>query len=185
MEDAVPDSNSPRHLRRCIRMGDCPLRHTAFFFANPEPFSIPPVPEQTKAHRNPHNTLIIKSVSAMHTFNPNRSLDTPSPFLIGKVRLSGILPASVRILILTSGQSPQSLMTDLGLNNRKYPAMRRYELLRKGYHKLQVAVIPERAITPAVIPGSGRHGLPGNSARTRRGKTPRRTPSPPPTRTKD
>ena len=33
-------------------------------------------------------------------FNPNRSLDTPSPFLIGKVRLSGILPASVRILIL-------------------------------------------------------------------------------------
>lgn len=68
MEDAVPDSNSPRHLRRCIRMGDCPLRHTAFFFANPEPFSIPPVPEQTKAHRNPHNTLIIKSVSAMRTF---------------------------------------------------------------------------------------------------------------------
>ena len=34
--------------------------------------------------------------------NPNRSLDTPSPFLIGKVRLSGILPASVRILILVT-----------------------------------------------------------------------------------
>ena len=64
---------------------------------------------------------------------PNRSLDTPSPFLIGEMRLSGILPASVRILFLatprrsplrlrlgekhaadTSGQSPQCLMTDLG-----------------------------------------------------------------------
>ena len=32
--------------------------------------------------------------------NPNRSLDTPSPFLIGKTRLSGRLPASVRILFL-------------------------------------------------------------------------------------
>ena len=30
--------------------------------------------------------------------NPNRSLDTPSPFLIGNMRLSGILPSSVRIL---------------------------------------------------------------------------------------
>ena len=39
--------------------------------------------------------------------NPNRSLDTPSPFLIGKVRLSGILPASVRILILAA-ISPKS-----------------------------------------------------------------------------
>ena len=34
--------------------------------------------------------------------NPNRSLDTPSPFLIGKTRLSGILPASVRILFLAT-----------------------------------------------------------------------------------
>ena len=42
--------------------------------------------------------------------NPNRSLDTPSPFLIGKVRLSGILPASVRILILaTPRRSPLRL----------------------------------------------------------------------------
>ena len=55
---------------------------------------------------------------------PNRSLDTPCPFLIGEMRLSGILPASVRILFLgsmlhdTSGQSPQCLMTDLGLSKR-------------------------------------------------------------------
>ena len=32
--------------------------------------------------------------------DPNRSLDTPCPFLIGEMRLSGILPASVRILFL-------------------------------------------------------------------------------------
>ena len=32
---------------------------------------------------------------ANKVLNPNRSLDSPSPFLIGKVRLSGILPASV------------------------------------------------------------------------------------------
>ena len=44
------------------------------------------------------------------SINPNRSLDTPSPFLIGKVRLSGILPASVRILILaTPRRSPLRL----------------------------------------------------------------------------
>ena len=30
--------------------------------------------------------------------NPNRSSDTPCPFLIGKMRLPGILPAFVRIL---------------------------------------------------------------------------------------
>ena len=43
--------------------------------------------------------------------NPNRSLDTPSPFLIGTVRLSGILPASVRILILaTPRRSPLRLL---------------------------------------------------------------------------
>ena len=42
--------------------------------------------------------------------NPNRSLDTPSPFLIGKTRLSGILPASVRILFLaTPRRSPLRL----------------------------------------------------------------------------
>ena len=44
--------------------------------------------------------------------NPNRSLDTPCPFLIGKMRLSGILPASVRILFLATPR--RSLMTDLG-----------------------------------------------------------------------
>ena len=67
------------------------------------------------------------------SFNPNRSLDTPCPFLIGKIRLSGILPASGRILFPatprrsplrlrparsmlhgTGEQSPQCLMTDLG-----------------------------------------------------------------------
>ena len=42
--------------------------------------------------------------------NPNRSLDTPSPFLIGKVRLSGILPASVRILILASWRRVEILL---------------------------------------------------------------------------
>ena len=31
-----------------------------------------------------------------------RSLDTPCPFLIGEMRLSGILPASVRILFLAT-----------------------------------------------------------------------------------
>ena len=42
--------------------------------------------------------------------NPNRSLDTPSPFLIGEMRLSGILPASVRILFLaTPRRSPLRL----------------------------------------------------------------------------
>ena len=43
-------------------------------------------------------------------FNPNRSLDAPSPFLIGKTRLSGILPASVRIMLLaTPRRSPLRL----------------------------------------------------------------------------
>ena len=43
-------------------------------------------------------------------FNPNRSLDTPSPFLIRKMRHSGILPASVRILFLaTPRRSPLRL----------------------------------------------------------------------------
>ena len=42
--------------------------------------------------------------------NPNRSLDTPGLFLIGKMRLSGILPASVRILFLaTPRRSPLRL----------------------------------------------------------------------------
>ena len=42
--------------------------------------------------------------------NPNRSLDTPCLFLIGKMRLSGILPASVRILFLaTPRRSPLRL----------------------------------------------------------------------------
>ena len=44
------------------------------------------------------------------SLNPNRSLDTPSPFLIGKMRHSGILPASVRILFLaTPRRSPLRL----------------------------------------------------------------------------
>ena len=43
-------------------------------------------------------------------FIPNRSLDTPSPFLIRKMRHSGILPASVRILFLaTPRRSPLRL----------------------------------------------------------------------------
>ena len=86
----------------------------------------------------------------LYSFNPNRSLDTPCPFLIGEMRLSGILPASVRILFLatprrsplrlrlgekhaadTSGQSPQCLMTDLGLF-RFFPAMRDLSRLRRG-----------------------------------------------------
>ena len=37
--------------------------------------------------------------------DPNRSLDTPCPFLIGEMRLSGILPASVRILFLAMSVS--------------------------------------------------------------------------------
>ena len=42
--------------------------------------------------------------------NPNRSLDTPCPFLIGEMRLSGILPASVRILLpATPRRSPLRL----------------------------------------------------------------------------
>ena len=59
------------------------------------------------------STVVAESEEAIlgplesHTFNPNRSLDAPSPFLIGKVRLSGILPASVRILFLaTPRRSP-------------------------------------------------------------------------------
>ena len=36
----------------------------------------------------------IEQMGTGTTFNPNRSLDTPSPFLIGEMRLSGILPAS-------------------------------------------------------------------------------------------
>ena len=35
-------------------------------------------------------------------FNPNRSSDTPGPFPMGRMRLSGILPASVRILLLAT-----------------------------------------------------------------------------------
>ena len=43
-------------------------------------------------------------------FNPNRSLDTPCPFLIGKMRLPGILPASARILFpATPRRSPLRL----------------------------------------------------------------------------
>ena len=56
--------------------------------------------------------LADKSGVSISTINPNRSLDTPGLFSVRKMRLSGILPASVRILF--RGQSPQSLMTDLG-----------------------------------------------------------------------
>ena len=43
-------------------------------------------------------------------FNPNRSLDTPGLFSVRKMRLSGILPASVRILFLaTPRRSPLRL----------------------------------------------------------------------------
>ena len=146
--------------------------------------------------------------------NPNRSLDfgeiarlCHAACFSPSRRRSGLRRGVARIRMRTeAGKMPESLIFPIGngpgvsddrfginpmRNLHQTPAtkpvsaMRRYELLRKGYHKLQVAVIPGRAITPAVIPGSGRHGLPGNSARTRRGKTPRRTPSPPPTRTKD
>ena len=42
--------------------------------------------------------------------NPNRSLDTPGLFSVRKMRLSGILPASVRILFLaTPRRSPLRL----------------------------------------------------------------------------
>ena len=44
------------------------------------------------------------------SFNPNRSLDTPGLFSVRKMRLSGILPASVRILFLaTPRRSPLRL----------------------------------------------------------------------------
>ena len=44
------------------------------------------------------------------TINPNRSLDTPGLFSVRKMRLSGILPASVRILFLaTPRRSPLRL----------------------------------------------------------------------------
>ena len=39
-------------------------------------------------------------------FNPNRSLDTPGLFSVRKMRLSGILPASVRILFLCCAGQP-------------------------------------------------------------------------------
>ena len=52
-------------------------------------------------------------------FNPNRSLDTPCLFLIGKMRLSGILPASVRILFLaTPRRSPLRLRLGPKSNDR-------------------------------------------------------------------
>ena len=42
--------------------------------------------------------------------DPNRSLGTPCPFLIGEMRLPGILPASVRILFpATPRRSPLRL----------------------------------------------------------------------------
>ena len=46
-----------------------------------------------------------------HTpFNPNRPLDTPDSFPMGRMRLPGILPASVRILFLaTPRRSPLRL----------------------------------------------------------------------------
>ena len=46
----------------------------------------------------------------------NRSLDTPCPFLIGEMRLSGILPASVRILFLAtpSARREACCMTQAG-----------------------------------------------------------------------
>ena len=54
-----------------------------------------------------------KAWKICNPFNPNRSLDeldTPCPFLIGEMRLSGILPASVRILLLaTPRRSPLRL----------------------------------------------------------------------------
>ena len=50
----------------------------------------------------------INALTILQYINPNRSLDTPSPFLIGKTRLSGILPASVRILFLERAISPKS-----------------------------------------------------------------------------
>ena len=44
------------------------------------------------------------------SFIPNRSLDTPGLFSVRKMRLSGILPASVRILLLaTPRRSPLRL----------------------------------------------------------------------------
>ncbi len=52
----------------------------------------------------------LASLQEKGAINPNRSLDAPSPFLIGKTRLSGILPASVRIMLLaTPRRSPLRL----------------------------------------------------------------------------
>ena len=52
----------------------------------------------------------ILSIGDIASFIPNRSLDTPSPFLIRKMRHSGILPASVRILFpATPRRSPLRL----------------------------------------------------------------------------
>ena len=53
--------------------------------------------------------MVLPSV-AQEGFNPNRSLDTPGLFSVRKMRLSGILPASVRILFLaTPRRSPLRL----------------------------------------------------------------------------
>ena len=53
-----------------------------------------------------------KAASGM---NPNRSLDTPGLFSVRKMRLSGILPASVRILLLApSARREACCMTQAG-----------------------------------------------------------------------
>ena len=55
-----------------------------------------------KARLRPHFYCIryFLGVMPVAALNPNRSLDTPGLFSVRKMRLSGILPASVRILFL-------------------------------------------------------------------------------------
>ena len=70
---------------------------------------LPSLKTNDNLYPSKYSAFFIQSSSIIQSkgFIPNRSLDTPSPFLIGKMRLSGILPASVRILFLATAISPK------------------------------------------------------------------------------
>ena len=68
---------------------------------------------KTFSHAGQRNVVCLYGSFFRSCLNPNRSLDTPSPFLIGKMRLPGILPASARIQFLaTPRRSPLRLRLD-------------------------------------------------------------------------